>query len=514
MGMLSGVKNYTSKLDEAISAFKNKANTSISSKTVKSMSGEGIEYSPQFDSFSTSSLNMFYSNYINKTFNNERSKIVNYRNIAEMPEVADVIEDACIESTQEDLEGKVLVLDIQEEELKKNKNVINKLQEEFNDLFYNRIKLQEKLYDFFRTYFIDGRFYYERIIDETNTKNGIIGIKKLPTETMDFEYDHITGKVKKYKQYINPDSGRKFGPTDKETIDFEPAQIGLVDYGIYGKYKNEIFGYLEKVKVPYNTLKLLETSIIIYRIVRAPERLVFSLDVGNMPRDKAMKYVEKVKQSMMKKQSYDPSTGRLTQNPDVLSISDNFFVSSSSEGRGSTISTVGGSSTAGFTELGDVKYFQRKLYQSLKYPASRISAMQSDRESEILFTRSPAGEISRDEIKWAVFLERQQTRFCNEWLNLFLLHLEFKGLKAEYELGKDNLTIKMTQPSFYKEKQEQILRETKFNNYLTLSGQPEFSKYFLMQKYLQWDEDDIKANVEGMKQDYKLGFKVKEQANF
>jgi hypothetical protein len=324
---------------------------------------------------------------------------------------------------------------------------------------------------------------------------------------MDFEYDHITGKIKKFKQYLNPDSGKKVNPSEKDVIEFEPAQIGLVDYGIYGRLKSEIFGYLEKVKVPYNTLKLLETSIIIYRIVRAPERLVFKVDVGNMPRDKAMKYVEKVKTSMMKKQSYDPSTGRLTQNPDILSIMDNFFLSTSSEGRGSDITSVGGASTAGFTELSDIKYFQRKLYQSLKYPMSRVSAMQSDRESEVLFSRSPAGEISRDEIKWATFLSRQQNRFCNEWLNLFLLHLEFKGLKAEYELTRDNIAIKMIQPSFYKDKQEQIMREVKFNNYLTLANLPEMSKVYLMRKYLQWDENDIKANAAGFAEDIKLGLR-------
>ena len=138
---------------------------------------------------------------------------------------------------------------------------------------------------------------------------------------------------------------------------------------------------------------------------------------------------------------------------------------------------------------------------------SRVSAMQSDRESEVLFSRSPAGEISRDEIKWSTFLERQQNRFCNEWLNLFLLHLEFKGLKAEYELTRDNISVKMIQPSFYKDKQEQIMREVKFNNYLTLSAQAEMGKSFLMRKYLGWDENDLKANAESLKEDVKLGFR-------
>ena len=282
--------------------------------------------------------------------------------------------------------------------------------------------------------------------------------------------------------------------------------MSLVDYGIYGNTRNEILGYLEKVKVPYNQLKLLETSVIIYRIIRAPERFVFKIDVGQMPRDRAVKYVEKIKSSMTKKQSYDPTTGKLSGDVDVLGILDNYFIPTSSDGRGSSVESIGGAHTAGFTELNDIHYFQRKLYRALKYPQSRVSAEQSQQESAIVFANSPAGQIARDEIKWAVFLERQQNRFCTEFLELFLLHLEFKGLKKEYDLNRNKLDLRMTPPSYFRDKQQQAMLESRFANYNALSHSPEMSKCYLMKKYLEWDDEEIEANAQGLQDDIKFGF--------
>jgi hypothetical protein len=363
-----------------------------------------------------------------------------------------------------------------------------------------------------RTYFVDGKAYYERIIDQSNIKNGIIALKRLPTETMDYIYNVKTGKITYFFQYLNINNFKRpvsfeDAQNRKDLIVFEPGQIGYIDYGLYGMNKTEVFGYLENAKVPYNQLKLLETSVIIYRIVRAPERFVFKIDVGNMPRDKATEFVEKVKMSMMKKQAYDPQSGKLTNQPDVLSTLDNFFIPTSGEGRGSDISTVGGGQHQGFTELSDLYYFSRKLYRSLKYPMSRVSATEEKKESSITFSNSPLGEIARDEIKWAIFLERQQEKLCNELTDLFLLHLDFKGLKKQYNLDKSRIDLTMNPPSYYKDKQKQMVQEVKFSNYLQLAHQEEFAKVYLMRKYLEMTEEEIKENSEGLKEDLELGFK-------
>ena len=501
-------------LEEAISAFANRGKSGVSDALLRATQGEGIEDLALADAFGSTSLgsfNLFYNKYINKAYANEVAKIEEYRRMSKMPEVADVIEDAVNESTQEmEEDRKVLKLEILDKDIKKNKNMTDNLNKEFEELFFDRIDMDDKIYELFRTFLIDGRVYYERIIQANKPKEGIMNIKKLPTLTMDYDYDRKTGKILNYYQYLSTRSkmpiSREEAEKDDKVIVFEPEQIGLISSGVYGINRKDIIGYLDNARIPYNQLNLLETSLVIYRIVRAPERYVFKIDTGNMPKDKALKFVEKIKTKFYKKQTYNPETGRLTQEPNVMSILENFWLPQSADGRGSDVDTVGGN-PAGFAELDDIYYFARKLYRALKYPMSRVTAQQEKREAEVLFGGTSVGEISRDEIKWSKFLERQQIQFCREFRDLFLLHLEFKGMKMDYELTKSKVNIVMQSPSHYREQMEQNFLAQRFDNYNSLAGNEEMSKYYLMGKYLKWDETEIKDNAEGLKKDVKLGFK-------
>lgn len=507
MGLLDSIFNRNN-LDEAIDKYKDKGDAPLTD----AQKGEGWEFLPEIPGVGNvglQSFNVFYKSYINIQYKNELERIKNYRSMARNTEVADVIEDAVNESTQEDADGTVLKLEIKDKELATNENIVNNLHAEFEELFSKRIRVNDILWDLIRTFYIDGRVFFEKIIDSKNEKKGLINIKRLPTETMDYIYDPFTGEIQAYFQYLKLDSKKPLTidealKRDDVTV-FYPEQICFINYGIFGKTRYEIEGYLEKAKIPYNQLKLLETSVIIYRIVRAPERLVFRIDTGNMPRDKALKYVEKIKQKMTKKQTYDPATGQLTQAPEVLSILENYYMPQSADGRGSTIDSIGGNA-AGFTELDDIYYFARKMYRSLKYPASRVTAGQEKQDADNMFGGSNTGEISRDEIKWAKFLARNQRKFENEMTDLFLLHLEFKGLKKQYGLNRKKIKASLTPPSNYKEQMEQNFLESRFNNYSTLADRPEMSKYFLMKKFLKWDDQEIKDNVAGRKMDEKFGF--------
>lgn len=634
---------------EALKQFVGKYDNYEIKRKNKDKYGEGLEdldFVQGFGVTGLSSLNKFYNRYINKHFESNLLLIQEYRRIANAPEVAVVIEDAVNECIQEDQFGNVIKLNIINDEF--NETVKEVLLFEFEELFYNRIKITEMIDILFRTYFIDGKLFYEKFIDTNRPKKGIMGIKKLPTETMDFEYDPLNGNITTYYQYLtynkkapaNIDDAVRMG----DIVIFEPAQIGYITYGLYGRTQRETFGYLEKARIPFNQLKLLETSVIIYRIIRSPERLVFKIDTGNMPRDKAMKYVEKVKNKFIKKQTYDPSTGELTHSPSIMSMLDNFFiptclslntkidtldgktktlnqiideynngianevysvdqktgkiikgevewagitrknaelvrvhldndtyidctpdhkfvlrngeevmakdlensydvmcrecdvkvikvellsyredtgcltikdpglnhnfalsvgifVKNSSDGRGSDISSIGGN-PSGFAEMADVHYFSRKLYRALKYPMSRIVNIEERRDLDNIYGR---GELPRDEIAWAKFLERQQHKFCNSFLDLFLLHLDFKGYKKKYNIQKKDLHINMTTPSDYKTIIDNMALERKMNNYSSLSNNSEFSKYYLMKTYLQMDDEEIKKNAEGFEKDKEYG---------
>jgi len=194
-------------------------------------------------------------------------------------------------------------------------------------------------------------------------------------------------------------------------------------------------------------------------------------------------------------------------------LSVGIFVKNSADGRGSQIESIGGDSK-GFTELDDIYYFARKMYRALKYPLSRITAGQEKREADITFGGGSTGEITRDEVKWAKFLERQQRKFTKELLNLFLLHLDFVGLKKQYELSPKKIQIWMNYPSDYREQMSQNFLETRFNNYSTLADREEFSTYYLMRKYLKWTDEEILENVKMKKKDKELGLKAGEEGEF
>jgi hypothetical protein len=499
-------KIVSKQIDEEIKAFQGK---SVVQDLGEAATGEGIEdvFSLGYGSFGLGGFNRFYNRYINKPYETEYSKIMEYRKMADSPEIADVIEDAANEATEEDDEGQVLNLQITDHKLSKNENIKKTLIKEFSILFHDRIGMNDKIWDWYKTFLVDGRIFYERVIDLKNISNGIVTIKKLPAETMDFVYDPKTLQIQAFYQYLGTNMKRPLtiedAKKDHNIIVFIPEQIGFCNYGLYGRTRQEIFGYLEKSKVPYNQLKLIETAIIIFRIVRSPERLVFKIDTGNMPKDKAMKFVEKIKNRFIKKQTYDPTTGRMSAEPEVLSILENFFIPTSPDGRGSDITSVGGN-PAGFTELADLYYFQKKLYRAIKYPMSRVVAAEEGREGEVVFGGSRASEISRDEIKWAKFLERQQRIMCREFRDLFLMHLNFRGLVKEYNLDRSKISVLMQTPSHYKQSMEQAFLEQTFSNYNALQANAEFSKSYLIKKYLKWTEDELEENLAGFKADVKL----------
>ena len=324
-------KLFSNRINEAIKSFDNKGDRLLTDKQIADQSGEGVDdlflMNQGYGRVGTQSFSNFYNSYLNKTYDSEVAKINNYRVMAQNAEIGDVIEDATNESISEYDDGDYIRLVIKDEKLEKNENIVKNIYFEFKELFDNRIDLGEKLWDMFRNYLIDGRLYYERVVKKSDPKYGIVTIKKLPSETMDFIYNPRTSRIEVFFQYLSKNIKRPTSIDEankrEDVVVFNPEQIGYVDYGIYGITKQQVYGFLEKAKVPYNQLKLLETSVIIYRIVRAPERLVFKIDTGNMPKDKALKFVEKIKMRFVKKQSYNPTTGALSQEPEVMCIRHN-----------------------------------------------------------------------------------------------------------------------------------------------------------------------------------------------
>ena len=496
-------------LVESTKAFVGKGDHSSSDKFIDSIKGEGVDDALYlgFGKESAGNFNQFYNDFINTSFANKRMKVANYRIMAEMPEISSIIEDISIESTQEDENGKILKLEIIDSEINNNENIKNNLRLEFDDLFHNKLRINNHVIDYFRTYFIDAEIFLEKVIQKNKSSRGIIALKKLPTETMDVFVNPTTGKIEWYYQVlatdINPPQTMEEAEKNPKIIVFYPEQIAHLDYGIYLGTKRQVQGYLEKAKQPFNQLKLLETSVVIYRIVKAPERLVFKIDTGSMPRDKSMKFVEKIKKSLTQKVEFDTKSGQMRNQTDVMSMMDNYFLPQSADGRGSSVESIGGD-PSGFASLDDIYYFARKLYIALKYPVSRVINEENRTPGDNLFMGGNSSEITIDEIRWAKFLERHQARFCQLFTELFLLHLEFKGLKSEYDVDINKINITMTPPNDYKAQMQQMMMEKEISNYSSLSSMPEFSKSFLMKEFLKWDDEMIERNAAGLEVDKKL----------
>lgn len=496
-------------LDESLDVFKNKGDP-LSSAELAATQGEGIEQLPittGAGAVGFYGINSFFNNYINLSFENEVQKILEYRRMSQMAEIQEVIDDAVIESTQEDENGDIIKLTISDTDIEANANISNMIQQEFNELFNKRINFNEICQDLFRTYYIDGRVFWENIIDKRKPKDGIQRIKKLPSESCSYQYDVLTGQILKYYQFLTVSASKPLTPEEAErdpnTISFEPQQISFINTGNYGRNKKEIIGPLEKVKQPYNQLKLLETSVVIYRLVRAPERYVFKIDCGVMPVDKADKYVEKMKQKLITKVSFNPDTGELSNSTSLFNTLDNFFLPAGPN-RGSDISSIGGNSTQGFTELSDIKYFAAKMYRALKYPMSRVNNSFQSQDALNTFNFGGTGDIPRDEIKWAKYLQLQQNKFARSLEELFLIHLDFKGIRKHLGLTREKILIKFTPPNNFEENMKQKIREIKFQNFSQLYMYKEFSKFYLAKKFLGWDDSDWEENKNSFDKDLEL----------
>jgi len=613
--------------------------------------GEGYENVSGFGQTGLSSFNLFYDKYINQQLVTEKAKLTEYRKMAEMPEIGDVLENAAIEGTQYNDKGKTLHLVIRDQELLKNENLVKNIEESFETLFYDRIMINNHIQDWFKSFMIDGKIYFENVINKSKSSAGVLNIKKLPTETIDLDMNIENGKVSRFYQFLTENAKKPDNVDDMEGEDviiFYPSQITYIDSGQYGINKKDVIGYLHKCKQPFNQLKLLETSVVIYRLIRSPERLVFSIDTGSMPKDKSMKYVEKIKQKFTKKEVYDPDTGKMNNGTDVNSIIENYFlaqclrldtkiplfntygrpktlkeliddfdngiknvvysvdqqtgefiggevewagitrknanlirvdfdngrflectpdhkivlldgseveaqnltekdtlvsfswggsakitkiekltfkedtgcltikdpgnnhnfaissgvfVKNSADGRGSSIESIGGN-PSGFAELDDIYYFRNKLYLSLKYPTSRVDAMNEKQNNSVVYG-TDSGNIARDEVRWAKIVQYYQNRMCEKFLDLFMLHLKFTGLKKELDIKQNQIQIEMFPPNNYLEEMQQTILQQKFENYSTLANNDEFAKTYLMRKYLGMDNDDLDLLKEGFEDDKK-----------
>jgi hypothetical protein len=353
---------------------------------------------------------------------NENDLIKKYREIAQYPDCDAAIEDIVNESiVSEDNKSPInIVLDT----VKVSPSIKNKIQDEFANVL-KLLKFEDKCNDMFRSWYIDGRLYYHILIDLKKPKDGIVElrvidprkirkIKEIVKERGANGTEVVTG-VEEY--YIYNDKGITEGRTQGIRLSLD--SVIFVPSGIVDNNTGMTLGHLHKAIKPVNQLKMIEDSLVIYRITRAPERRVFYIDVGNLPKLKAEQYVNDIMNKFKNKVVYDATTGEVKDDRKHLSMLEDFWMPRREGGKGTEITTLqGGQSLA---NIDDVDYFQNKLYQALSVPVTRL-------RQDTGFTLGKASEITRDEVKFSKFINRLRKKFSKLFLDTLRVQLISKAI--------------------------------------------------------------------------------------
>jgi len=352
----------------------------------------------------------------------ENDLIKKYREVAQYPDCDAAVEDIVNEAIiSEDNKSPVnIVLD----HVKLSTNIKNKIQEEFAQVL-KLLKFEDRCNEMFRSWYVDGRLYYHILIDLEKPKNGIVElryidprkirkIKEIVKERAKNGAEVVKG-VEEY--YLYNDKGITEGRTQGIRLSLD--SVIFIPSGLTDGNSGMTLSHLHKAIKPVNQLKMIEDSLVIYRITRAPERRVFYIDVGNLPKLKAEQYVNDIMNKFKNKVVYDATTGEVRDDRKHLSMLEDFWMPRREGGKGTEITTLqGGQSLA---NIEDVNYFQNKLYQALSVPVTRL-------RQDTGFTLGKASEITRDEVKFSKFINRLRKKFSKLFLDTLRVQLIAKSI--------------------------------------------------------------------------------------
>ena len=440
--------------------------------------------------------------YANVDFDKSK-RLRDYRVMAQFAEVADALDEICDECIVKDHKGSVvnLVIDPQQEY---NTHISDQLQEEFRK-FLKHYMLEEKGWEYFRQLLVDGEIYFEHVIHKEHKEAGILGIVTVPSDLVDPIYDNIANLLIKGFLLRKPNlqkkdpKGQQIQEEGKpQFIPFDKHQITYVHSGMWNETKTLRLPFIENARRAYRQLSLIEDAIIIYRLVRAPERLVFNVDVGNMAPPKAEAYLKKLMQNYWSRKTYDSSQGKGVQAFNPQSMLDSFWFAKRAGSEGTQVTTLAGGQNLG--ELDDLNYFKQKLYRALKVPVARL-----DPEAQ---ATTDGSTILREELKFARFIIRLQQQFAQGLKEAFITHLKLRELWDEYEVKENHFELKFNPPENFQELRNQQLHELKWNNYATAIGNPLISDSYAKKHMLKWTDGEIKVNRDMLRKDKALEWEV------
>ena len=388
---------------------------------------------------------------------NEAELIIKYRDIASQPEcdaaISDIVNDSIV--GDHDSSPVNIVLD----KVETSDNIKDVIREEFDNIL-SMLNFNNTAHDIFRKWYIDGRLPYHIVIDNANPKKGIQELRYIDPLKL--------RKVKEVEESKDPKTGATLVKSSQEYFIFMNSTMGdknttglkihkdSIAYctsGMLDPSRKRILSHIQKAIKPVNQLRMMEDSLVIYRISRAPERRIFYIDVGNLPKGKAEEYLRGIMNQYRNKLVYDASTGDIKDDRKHMSMLEDFFLPRREGGRGTEITTLPGGENLG--QIDDILYFQKKLYRSLNVPLNRL-------EQESQFSLGRSTEISRDEVKFKKFVDRLRKKFSDLFVQLLKTQLILKGIitRSDWDNWKEDITFDFIEDNYFSElKYNEILRE-------------------------------------------------------
>ena len=435
----------------------------------------------------------------------EINLIRRYREMSLQPEVDSAIEDVTNEAIVADKDDSPVELELSN--LEASESIKNRMREEF-EMIKRLLDFDKSAHQIFRRWYVDGRLFYHKVIDLEDPSKGLLELRyidplkikkvrlveKPPVDADQFnKYDY--GKVTEFFVYNN-----KGVNNTNQGIKIAADAIASITSGVKDQGRNITLSYLHKAIKYLNQLRMLEDSIVIYRLSRAPERRIFYIDVGNLPKIKAEQYLRDVMSRYRNKMVYDSNTGEIRDDKKHMSMLEDFWLPRREGGRGTEITTLPGGQNLG--ELTDIKYFQSKLYKALGVPPSRL-------ESDKSFDLGKSEEINRDEVKFTKFVGRLRKKFSDLFHDLLKTQLILKGVitPGDWEDMKEHIQYDYLYDNQFAEMSNLDMLEKKMDvlDKVDLYVGKYFSQDYVMRQLLHFTEKEIEEMQSQINAEIKSG---------
>ena len=443
---------------------------------------------------------------------NDYELISRYREMILQPECDSAVDDIVNETICGNFDDVPVELELSN--LRVSDKIKKLMREEFNEVL-RLLDFENRSYEIFRRWYVDGRLFYHKVIDPKNPNAGLAELRYIDPRKIRkvTEYEQkkpeqmrgadlntqLTQKTADYFLY-NPKGLKN---STNQGMKITTDSITYCHSGIQDLNKNMTLSHLHKAIKAVNQLRMIEDSLVIYRLSRAPERRIFYIDVGNLPKNKAEQYLREVMSRYRNKMVYDANTGEVKDDKKFMSMLEDFWLPRREGGRGTEISTLPGGQNLG--ELEDVKYFQKKLYKALNVPGSRL-------ETETTFNIGRAAEITRDEVKFQKFIARLRKRFSELFMDLLKSQLVLKGIITleEWEEMKTHVQFDYVADNYFTELKEIEIRNERMNQVASMDAYvgKYFSVEYMRRQVLKQTDVEIKDIDEQIKSELESGIIV------